>query len=346
MPIRDTSDAGGFGFLDQCYIYGSADAVQLTVRGHSTQTNYLQLWETSASGLLAAVDGAGYWGMGVAPTTDKQLWVYRQETADFGANWRSLQVHAYATSLQSGQVAAMEAGCGISHAAGNVLQGTGLLFNCTKTGAGTATRLYGIFGGVTNVGSGNITHIRGGNYQVYQGGAGLVNNLYALDVGTHNTAGTCNNAYGLRISATVAGGAVTNLYGVRVLDIAGGTNSWALRTEIGLVQFGDNVLMQETETLTGNVADDYAAGLALDPGYTGAFTVTRHNYIDVQDVSLAGGAAVTDAPVMRFDAAIGTHKSLPVAFQTTDSNADTTNWAGGLLININGTLYKIPYIAV
>jgi hypothetical protein len=104
--------------------------------------------------------------------------------------------------------------------------------------------------------------------------------------------------------------------------------------------------VEETEALTGNIADGYAGCITLDPGYTDAYTVTRHNYIDINDVSTAGGAAVTDAAVMRFDAAIGTHKAVLAAFQTTDSNGDTTDWAAGIQININGTLYKIPCIAV
>jgi hypothetical protein len=112
------------------------------------------------------------------------------------------------------------------------------------------------------------------------------------------------------------------------------------------VRIDSLVTVSNTQTLLVNIADGYSAGLRLDPGYTAAFTVTRHNYIDVQDVSVAAGAAVTNAAVMRFDAAIGTHKALPAAFQTTDSNGDTTNWAGGLIINVLGTLYKIPFVAV
>jgi len=108
--------------------------------------------------------------------------------------------------------------------------------------------------------------------------------------------------------------------------------------------------LEEVETITGAAADGYAAGLRLDPGYTAATaqTVTRHNYIDVQDVSVAGAgpAAVTNAAVFRFNAAIATHKAVLAGFNTTDSGADTTAWAAGIIININGTLYKIPVIAV
>lgn len=106
----------------------------------------------------------------------------------------------------------------------------------------------------------------------------------------------------------------------------------------------------ETETITADAGDGYAGTITLDPGYTAATakTITRHNYIDVNNVSVAGAgpAAVTNAAVLRFDANIGTHEALAAAFQTTDSNAETTDWAGGIIVNVNGTLYKIPIIAL
>jgi len=119
---------------------------------------------------------------------------------------------------------------------------------------------------------------------------------------------------------------------------------------IGATSPGQLVELEQTETITGAVTDGYAAALRLDPGYTAAtaLTVTRHNYIDVQNVSVAGAgpAAVTNAALFRFDAAIGTHKATAAAFDTTDSGTDTTSWAGGIIINVNGTLYKVPFIAV
>ena len=97
--------------------------------------------------------------------------------------------------------------------------------------------------------------------------------------------------------------------------------------------------LADVETLTGNVADDYAAALTLGPGYTGAFTVTRHNYINVEDVSLAGGAAVTDAAIMRLNAALGTHKA------TTNADKTANAKVGTLKINANGTIVHIQLYA-
>ena len=119
---------------------------------------------------------------------------------------------------------------------------------------------------------------------------------------------------------------------------------------IGATSPGQLVELEQTQTITGAVTDGYAAALRLDPCYTAAtaLTVTRHNYIDVQDVSVAGAgpAAVTNAALFRFDANIGTHKALAAAFTTTDSGTDTTSWAGGIIVNVNGTLYKVPFVAV
>ena len=100
--------------------------------------------------------------------------------------------------------------------------------------------------------------------------------------------------------------------------------------------------LEETETITGAVTDGYAGAFRLDPGYTAAtaLTVTRHNYIDIQDVSVAGAgpAAVTDACVLRFDGAAGTHKAtVGATTKTTPGGGDA--W---VKINMNGTVLYIP----
>ena len=110
-------------------------------------------------------------------------------------------------------------------------------------------------------------------------------------------------------------------------------NGLAIGTNASMFGVLDNLVhLKQTETITGAVTDGYTAALRLDPGYTAAsaLTVTRHNYIEVQDVSLAGAgpAALTDAAVFRFDAAAGTHKAL-----TTEA----------VKINVNGTLQYMPF---
>lgn len=103
-----------------------------------------------------------------------------------------------------------------------------------------------------------------------------------------------------------------------------------------------NTRFSGTRTITGAVTDGYTAGLRLSPTYSAATaqTVDRHNYIDLEDVVLSGvgPAAVTDACVMRFNAAAGTHKAL--ASGTTKTTPGTVDaW---MKHNVNGTLYYVP----
>lgn len=93
----------------------------------------------------------------------------------------------------------------------------------------------------------------------------------------------------------------------------------------------------ETETITGGVTDGYSGAITLDSGYNGAFTVTRHNYIDVNNLSV-GTSTVTDACIMRFDAAPGTHKAIDAGTtKTTPGTVDA--WRKD---NANGTIYYSP----
>jgi hypothetical protein len=161
----------------------------------------------------------------------------------------------------------------------------------------------------------------------YQAGDVITTGTNNICIG-ESTDPTANNAtYELNIGNT--------LYG----DLS------ATKIGVGTATPATTLELEYTETLGASPADAYAACLTLDPGYTGAFTVTRHNYIDVQRPSVAGGAAVTDAAVMRFDDTIANHEALETSFTTTDSNGDTTTWDLGVKVNVNGTLYKLAAIA-
>jgi hypothetical protein len=104
--------------------------------------------------------------------------------------------------------------------------------------------------------------------------------------------------------------------------------------------------LDEAEEIAANQTDDYAAVLRLDPNYhadsASSFTITRHNYIEAQNVSAvndgAGNLTVTDAALVRFDAAAGTHKALDSG--TTKSTPGSVDaW---VKVNINGTIYYLP----
>ncbi len=121
--------------------------------------------------------------------------------------------------------------------------------------------------------------------------------------------------------------------GADVLKLTGGA---------GAADYGD-FEFEHTLTITGAVTDGFVSALRLDPGYTAATaqTVTRHNYIDIQDVSVAGAgpAAVTDACLVRFDAALGTHKA------TTNLDKTGNAKSGTIKVNVNGTKYHIQLYA-
>jgi hypothetical protein len=92
-----------------------------------------------------------------------------------------------------------------------------------------------------------------------------------------------------------------------------------------------------TAAIGGAVTDGYTSALSLAPTYNGAFTVTRHNYINIVDTVLTGSAVVTDAAVMRFNANAGTHHAID-AGTTKTSPGTVSAW---MKININGTIYYI-----
>src|SRR3990167_5486075 len=158
-------------------------------------------------------------------------------------------------------------------------------------------------------------------------------NTISNQISSAGSTNTIFNESALDIDFRIEGTSNTNLFYVDA-----GNN----RVGFGVATPAQFVELEETQTITGAVTDGYAGALVLDPGYTAATaqTVTRHNYIDVQNVSVAGAgpAAVTDAAVMRFDAVAGTHKATVGATTKTTPTA-VQAW---LKINVNGTLHYIP----
>jgi len=138
-------------------------------------------------------------------------------------------------------------------------------------------------------------------------------NLGAAGV-TNTLLGICTFSDATSSALTVAGGAI--------LSLPDETTA-ALRTNC-------------IRTIAAGVTDGYLGGISLSPTYNGAFTVTRHNYWNLTNA--AGTSTITDAAVMRFDAAIGTHKALAAGTTKTTPGAVT----GWLKVNVNGTLHFSP----
>ena len=102
-----------------------------------------------------------------------------------------------------------------------------------------------------------------------------------------------------------------------------------------------------SEAVTGNVTDQYCAALKIDPAYTAdsasTFAITNSNYISLQDPAAAnagsGDLNITNAPVFKLDAALGTHKA------TTNTDKSSGTASGTLKVDVNGTLYHIQLYA-
>ena len=91
--------------------------------------------------------------------------------------------------------------------------------------------------------------------------------------------------------------------------------------------------------ITGATTDGYNAGLRCAPEYRAAAaqTLSRHNYIDLPRPTVTN-VTVTNAAVMRFDAAAGTHEAtVGATTKTTPGGVDA--W---VKINMNGTIHYVP----
>ena len=94
---------------------------------------------------------------------------------------------------------------------------------------------------------------------------------------------------------------------------------------------------EATGALTGAVTDGIVAGFVSDPAYSGAQTVTRHNYVKLEDVAVSG-STVSDACALWFDAAAATHKAVDGATtKTTPGGVDA--W---IKVNVAGTIHYAP----
>mgnify|MGYP003134831215 CR=1 FL=1 len=90
--------------------------------------------------------------------------------------------------------------------------------------------------------------------------------------------------------------------------------------------------------LAENLDDGYVSSMSIDPLYSGNYTLTRHNYIKLEQPQLLGSAAITDACVFSFDANKGTHK----AIDSGSAHPDIDTADAWMKININGTVHYIP----
>jgi hypothetical protein len=141
---------------------------------------------------------------------------------------------------------------------------------------------------------------------------------------------------------------LTTTAGSVYCTVANDANNGLALTFVGTVY--QNMQLTATKVNTGTLADGFAAGISEAPTYNAAYTVTRHNYINLSDAGLTGSAVLTDAAVFRFNANTGTHKALAsngAVASVFTANAGPTGAAtaiqGWMKINVSGTLRYIPY---
>jgi hypothetical protein len=111
----------------------------------------------------------------------------------------------------------------------------------------------------SNLGTGHIRTITGlesdsssaaGSSDIVEGGemsaenaGSSVSMLRGFSAMIFNTAGTTTDGVGIHIQTPVGTGTLTNDYGLKIESQASGTNNWAIKTDAGLVQFGDKTLL-------------------------------------------------------------------------------------------------------
>lgn len=178
--------------------------------------------------------------------------------------------------------------------------GYSAVFHAELSGGGTAPSGAASF--LITRGAGNYTSGPGGAYEGYvtHAGTGIVTTTSALQGQVSNVStGTITSGHALIIAsaANSGGGTITNNYGMFVQDQTVGANNWALKTGLGLVEFGD-VTKAPLYSTTTNCADSAGAAacgaasagaVVIDAAATSVVVsttaVTANSQIFVQDDS-------------------------------------------------------------
>jgi hypothetical protein len=147
---------------------------------------------------------------------------------------------------------------------------------------------------------------------------------------TLHTAGTGYTAGNVITVVSASGGTGCTV----TVDTVGGSGEI---TGITLLAGGTGYAVADALTTTGGTG----TGGKINVTVLTARTVTRHNYINVDNIVLTKSAAVTGAALLRFDANVGTHKALLTgSTKTTPTGVDA--W---IPINANGTIMYMPVYA-
>jgi hypothetical protein len=274
------------------YAYFAAPGLykeQVTV-GTVTHTNYvivpmnasnsptISLTSSYAFTNTATTDYVNNWRLeqGWNPAADSTLYQFGQTTELFTYTANSRAISGIPTAVYGS----------FNHfGSGAISSGYAGSFEAFNAGSATATLIVGINGSANNGGvaagtptqtptnNGSATHLRGV--------VGIVKNL---------SSGTVTNASALYASTPVnsGGGTITNAYGLNVPDQAIGTNNWAIKTGLGTVEFGDNVLLDKGIGV-GTALPDNAQSVLIQPNAT----LTGTTQIGIKTLPKTSAAATT-----------------------------------------------------
>lgn len=108
-------------------------------------------------------------------------------------------------------------------------------------GSGNIQSLTGVLYSARNRSSGYVGIVTGAEISARNQGTGDVDILIGMSTSINNVnaAGAVNNGYGLLVNPLQNNGTMANGYGIKIEDQAGATNTWALKTGVGKVEFGD-----------------------------------------------------------------------------------------------------------
>ncbi len=313
---------------------------------------------------LVQLQGLGYTSAGAYTTTATVSVVLSAAETWSGTNQGTqviIQTTPIGGSVTQAPVATFKS-AGITFAAGAPLTISDTTASTTTAGAlligtGTAATTVTFGGGAGNIGS---TLTTGGNISCGATVFSTAGRFTNTSTGVSTAAGTGGVAM-WRSGGTIgtAGDMVfqsdLGVTNAAFVFRAGPTTPITVATLSGAAVAGTTPAFATVglSTITGGVTDGYNASVRLTPTYDAAtaLTVTRHDYIDLNQpaVTGVGPAAVTDAAVFRFDAAIGTHKALAanasvaVTLTSVGPTGAATTVQGWLKINCNGTLRYIPF---
>ena len=210
------------------HIVGSADVIQLIVKGNATQTAHLQEWQTNIGVVKVAIDNDGKFIQGVALAGDIRANFYRQSTLlDASSSYNVYSV--YSANVISPNIATL------------IING---VFSCALIGTGGATTIRGGQFYAQHGGSGTLVNAQGGLFQIQlTGTGGSITSAVALLVLTPNrTAGTNTIGSNIGLQINNQGAAfITNSYGLYIVGQSGSaTNNYAILTNAGNIVFNES----------------------------------------------------------------------------------------------------------